>query len=118
MIGSAMADERIELADHQWKHRILVVPEASKSILANLKHHEKDMSERDLVVVTLAKDAISPLGREIAERFQIAPESESVLLIGKDGRTQVRWHREDFSYEILFRRIDSMPMRQREMRQR
>jgi len=118
MIGTAMADEPIALADHQWKHRILVVPEASDSILANLKHHEIDMTDRDLIVFKLAKAGDSPLGREISERFQIAPESEFVLLIGKDGRTQVRWQKEDFSYEILFRRIDSMPMRQREMRQR
>jgi hypothetical protein len=41
-----------------------------------------------------------------------------VLLLGKDGQTTVRWKAAEFTVEALFARIDAMPMRRAEMRER
>jgi hypothetical protein len=54
-------------------------------------------------------------GPEIAERFNLAKADFALLLIGKDGLEKLR-SREVVSPETLFRLVDSMPMRQEEMR--
>ena len=65
--------------------------------------------------------ADKPLSAESAEmlrrRFEIEKDSFVVILIGKDGG--VKMVREDrLSLQEVFDRIDSMPMRRQEMRER
>lgn len=50
-------------------------------------------------------------------RFHIPPHSFTVLLLGKDGGVKLRSHT-PITIETLIRTIDSMPMRQQEMRER
>ncbi|MFU8892897.1 MAG: DUF4174 domain-containing protein [Luteolibacter sp.] len=112
----SMADEPKSLDDYRWKHRILVVPESSKTILAKLKHFEIELSERDVILVVMENSDAGGIGFEIASRFGIEQRNQEILLIGKDGKTTIRWIKTEFAIEKLFQRIDAMPMRQREIR--
>ena len=106
------------LEDHRWKHRLLVMPAAVEQVVGPLDGQRQGLAERDVRVIRLEVGGEKPIQREIARRFGIGADSREVLLIGKDGATTVRWAVKDFTMEKLFQRIDAMPMRQREMRER
>ena len=53
--------------------------------------------------------------RALRTRFRVRPESFAVVLVGKDGTAKDRWA-EPVPMGEVFRLIDGMPMRQREMR--
>ena len=82
------------------------------------------MKERDLVIYRLYSDHwLNPDNHRISEEqakamyraFDIDSDTFSVLLIGKDGGVKMR--RDDIvSTREIFQLIDSMPMRQQEMR--
>jgi len=55
-------------------------------------------------------------GKAIRERVSCAHDFE-LILVGKDRGVKARWTN-DFTQEDLFSRIDAMPMRRFEMRQR
>lgn len=99
--------ERIDdLCGHLWQDRVLIVntpstdhPDFTEQ-QRRFSDHAAAMEERDLVVKT----------REGAEAF-------TVTLIGKDGGR--KWHQtQPIDMAALFALIDSMPMRQAEMRKR
>ncbi len=58
---------------------------------------------------------LKPEAAAIRRRFHIAPNDFTVILIGKDGGEKLRSHR-PIPYETLRSTIDSMPMRQQEMK--
>ena len=67
------------------------------------------MRERDLLVLPVAiKDA-----PELRRRFHL-PEGFCVVLIGKDGGQKASWQK-IVRPEEVYRSIDEMPMRRREM---
>lgn len=103
----------------RWKKRVLVVTGKSDGVEGKLAAGKKGLEERDVLVVWLGKSGegdSEPFIRELKERMKIRDEVTEVVLLGKDGRTTLRWSPEDFSLESLFGRIDAMPMRQREMK--
>ena len=69
-------------------------------------------TERDLVTVVVLGDAPA-----LDRRYAIASGTFAVLLIGKDGHTAYR-STEPLQAVELFAKIDAMPMRQAEMRER
>ena len=104
----------------RWKMRVLIIyaPLGSEEQLARqeelLRSRDRELEERDVAQIVLrsrAEDA------KIAARFELPEANFAVLLIGKDGGEKLR-SRDVVSPETLFRLIDSMPMRQEEMRQR
>ena len=113
-----MAAQPATLDHHRGNHRLLVVPAPTRAMEAELEKHRLAMEERDVLIIALIADAPTPIAEEIAARFQFTATSKEILLIGKDGNTTVRWPIADFTIENLFQRIDAMPMRQREMRER
>jgi len=113
-----MASETTTLETAQWNYRILVIPESSNQTLAKLKLNKPGLDERDIFVVIMGSNDPSALQQQIRNRFQIFADGKEILFIGKDGNTTVRWPVGAFTFEGLFQRIDAMPMRQREMRQR
>lgn len=115
---ATMASAPATLDTMRWHHRILVVPSPTAEMESQLEEHRASLDERDLILIRLYPDAPATIDAEIAERFKLTAESKEILLIGKDGRTTVRWPVDDFTFATLFSRIDAMPMRQREMRQR
>lgn len=104
------------LADHRWKHRLLVVPTITAEFQEELKNHRSALDERAIQVVALNAEENRAIAQEIAARFQLTADKDEVLLIGKDGRTTVRWAETEFRWSLLFERIDAMPMRQVEIR--
>ncbi len=94
-----------DLSSYRWKNRVLVVETPSETDdafaeqLARFEATAADLSERDLVVKTQTG----------AENFQVS-------LYGKDGGRKWR-QSEPLDMDTLFALIDSMPMRQAEMRQ-
>lgn len=114
----AMAAQPATLDHHRWNHRLLVVPNPTPAIEAELEKHRAALEERDVVTIRLEPDAPTTIAKQIATRFQLTAASKEILLIGKDGRTAVRWPIGEFTFEKLFARIDAMPMRQREMKER
>ena len=107
------------LDELRWNERIVIIyaPKGSEKQLgrqeALLRLHNVELTERDitqLVVRTPAENA------EIVKRFKLSGAGFTVLLIGKDGGEKLRSH-EIVSPETLCQLIDSMPMRQEEMRE-
>ena len=72
--------------------------------------NEDALAERDMVIHLLIKK------QDEHEPFNLEEDKFTVLLIGKDGTEKGRWH-EPVSVEELFTLIDTMPMRQREMKE-
>ncbi len=84
-------------------------PQYEKQIFL-LKQDSAGMAERDLVVVTVADD-------QLIRKYRVAPNQFFLILVGKDGGEKLR-SVEPVKLDTIFRLIDSMPMRQTEMRQR
>ncbi len=118
------------LEDYQWKNRLVLVFAPSKKAPAYEQQMrlfeatpDSQFAERDLLVFTLLAEGESrAAGRapseeeavRLRERFEVGTESFAVVLIGKDG-TEKRRDAAPVEPEALFRTIDAMPMRQREM---
>jgi len=110
-----------ELNDFRWKQRILVVTSSSLSLQVNLVKDEVGLLERDVRVFILDDPEKAPsasLTAELKQRLKIRDGVDEVLLLGKDGRTILRWRAEEFTLPALFLKIDSMPMRKVEMQER
>lgn len=104
------------LDDHRGKHRLLVIPGTTETIEAELEKNRSGIKERDIRVIRPDNESSTAIDREIAGKFHLTAVSREILLIGKDGRTTVRWPHKKFTIAQLFARIDAMPMRRREMR--
>ncbi|KJZ22232.1 hypothetical protein TW83_18750 [Paracoccus sp. S4493] len=96
------------LAALRWQARPVVVlgPEAQVARqIADLQAHAEQLAEREVVILT---DGPGADALRDGQGFQ-------VLLIGKDGGIKMRSARPVAAEDILSL-IDSMPMRQQEMR--
>jgi Domain of unknown function (DUF4174) len=108
------------LDELRWKERVLLIyaPKGSEKQLgrqeALLHLHDAELTERDVTQIVVRAPAENP---EIAKRFKLSGAGFTVLLIGKDGGEKLRSH-ETVLPETICRLIDSMPMRQEEMRER
>ncbi|MEO6803277.1 MAG: DUF4174 domain-containing protein [Granulicella sp.] len=122
-----------KLVDH---NRVLIVFAADSASplfrrqLDLLEPHNVDMADRDLVLIPVvatwrhadrhrrSRTAIFTSPAEQAylrERFKVRHANFTVILIGKDGGEKLR-SRSVLPYERLASTIDSMPMRQQEMK--
>lgn len=105
-----------------WKNRVIVVytPEAGfmdfqqqKQILAG---KTKGVKERDLVIIECLGKTLSPEDKNyIARHFDHDLSQFGVWLVGKDGSTKLS-ETKPVTTEKFFSLIDSMPMRQSEMK--
>ncbi len=90
-----------------------------------LQEHAADAHDRDLVPIALpyhnpssTPSQLSTTDAETARRkFHVAPEDFTVILIGKDGGAKLRSSK-PLSMEKLNETIDSMPVRQDEVRRK
>lgn len=121
--------EPFHLDDYRWERRVLVIfspsddhPEYQKQI-KQLKGKKAGLVERHMLIVHVLPGDLAKLELEepkeinqqkLRERFDVKKEPFSVLLIGKDGGTKMR-SEQALQIQSIFGRIDSMPMRQREM---
>jgi len=119
------------------KNRLLVMclPHDDEHLIQQIWFMYNDLDwqgfeERDLLLMSVSpendtKGEVSVLmemlgnttiDTRIHERVRCGQDFELVL-IGKDTGVKARW-KKDFTQEDLFNRIDAMPMRQFEMRQK
>ncbi len=111
------------LADLKWQNRIILVKEKESRGLTQLREKTEEIKDRDIIWFSLKDGKIETnfdgdlpqnfaayLYKEYFEKFE-----KSVFLIGKDGT--IKSKNDELDLKDYFRQIDSMPMRQREMRE-
>lgn len=95
----------------KYVERDLIVVEVSKSTVRSVfSDHRRNVSE------SITKTMHHDYGDALRKKANCKNELEYVL-IGKDTGVKARWLN-NFAQEDLFNRIDAMPMRRYEMRQR
>ena len=114
-----------------WKNRPLLIfaPNCEDQILAaqrsEISSHSEELHERDMIVIEIAADHVTINNQDtpdlkatdLRNRYGVDAGETVVLLVGKDGGVKIR-QSHVLSAEALFKTIDAMPMRQREMRER
>jgi hypothetical protein len=119
-----------ELRDYQWQHRlVLLFAPSIRSLdyqqqLQAWRAQKAGILDRDLLLVEVLGTGTSQVDGHpltpasvdaLRRRFEVFKDQFVVLLVGKDGTEKQRSH-SPFDLTLLFRAIDSMPMRQQEMR--
>lgn len=122
----------MDLDRYRWQHRLLLLfaPQedtpAYAAAAADIDRRSEEILDRDLVVFHLLEDGMSRVdgrrlsdaeARQLRDRFEIAPGRFTAVLIGKDGGVKLV-RRDSVDLQAVFDRIDAMPMRQREMREK
>ncbi|MBC7972944.1 MAG: DUF4174 domain-containing protein [Verrucomicrobia bacterium] len=121
-----------KLSNYQWQHRVLLVfapSTGSVNYRQQMQLWEADVSgtdDRDLKLVQIlgtgesqvdGRSLSSASAERLRQQFGIPPEAFAAILVGKDG-TEKQRSQTPIDLAVLFRTIDAMPMRQREMRSR
>ncbi|WP_214611964.1 DUF4174 domain-containing protein [Zobellia barbeyronii] len=120
-----------DLDSYKWKNRLLLFVAQhinDNALSANLNaftKEQKKLTDRDLVLFAMSPKKVynqdnskSNLNAElIYKQLKLAPDFEGVLLIGKDGGIKLT-KAYPLTPEVVFDKIDGMPMRQSEMRSR
>ncbi|WP_157686845.1 DUF4174 domain-containing protein [Nonlabens sp. Hel1_33_55] len=122
-----------DLKNHQWKNRIVLVlsndaaNEHYKAQIADLKSVKEECAERKLVMYQVLPSEVrlqkfdgskSEKWNESSDLFKEFMQKDDefkMVLIGLDGSVKEE-RNEPMSSKELFDIIDSMPMREREMR--
>ena len=125
------ASRDFALDDLQWEHRPLLVfapsheNEAYLTQLERIEATTQGMRERDMTLTRIVGDEGTHEGEPISpasagglrEMFHVERSAFAVILVGKDGGEKLR-REEPVAMGDIFSLIDSMPMRQQEMRER
>ena len=122
----------MDLSQFKWENRLLFLfAEDSndplfKNLQSQIRAQKTEVDDRDLIVFEVpakgpARMGTTPLDRQQADsirnHFDITSNGFSLILVGKDGGIKLK--REDHvDLSAVFGLIDSMPMRQNEMRQK
>lgn len=105
-------------SDYRWQNRIVVIDADMKNAnqqLGELLEQPKDLKDRDLLVFLRKGRQLICQNREEKTLEDIQNQYTGISLIGKDGG--VKLHEEGgVKPKLIFDLIDSMPMRQSEMR--
>jgi hypothetical protein len=132
MANNVKGKNSIDLSEYQWKNRLLLLFTPSLDgpgylkLKEDISSQEEEVKDRDLLVFHILENGEtklenSPLpessGDYLRKKFSITPGAFTVLLIGKDGGVKMRREGGAELAEI-FSLIDTMPMRQREMREK
>ena len=118
-----------DLSKHQWKDRLVLIiaeDENNKTFqqqLTELQKHQQGLKERKLVIYQILPEKYTTgfeeenwkTSSELFQKYKAEKSDFRVILIGLDGGEKLD-QTEILSAEKLFNTIDSMPMRQAEMR--
>jgi hypothetical protein len=117
-----MIQDENPLKKYHWKNRVVLNLATSGTISEFVKQDEilkrdtAGIKDRDIVILQDIKDDTSH-SHELYDKYADPGENFTFVLIGKDGG--VKWKTNSpASLDELFRRIDSMPMRQSEIREK
>ena len=111
-----------DIKDFKWINRVLIVKNEN-SILEQIKENEKNISERDLMIIVI-KDNSAHLKNYILSdyfynsldgKLQYIDSVNELILIGLDGRVK-KVYKKDTDLSEIFLDIDKMPMRINEIK--
>ncbi|CAM4425372.1 DUF4174 domain-containing protein [Vibrio agarivorans] len=123
--GVSMAAEDINSLDElNWKNRVILVQEPAKGeqIVKTLTDEKLGIAERDVIWFVASNGKVSSnltasvpdkLSKQVTGSF--TNRSRQTILIGKDGGVKSRT--DEFDLHQLYKQIDAMPMRKREIEQ-
>jgi hypothetical protein len=118
------------MTDHLWKSRVLLLFSPDKKQADFQEQYRafmglgEEMQDRDLVVYQIfVQSGLTPQGKPLArekidgwrKKWEVLPKDFLLILVGKDGGTKYRSSKK-IDPSVIFDLIDSMPMRQREMK--
>ena len=122
----------MDLTQFQWKNRMLFILAQDgnhplfKDLQSQVVAQKAEVDDRDLIVFEVpaqgpARMNDSTLDRKEADsirnHFAITGDEFSLILVGKDGGIKLK-RMDQVDLREVFKLIDSMPMRQNEMRQK
>ncbi len=111
-----------DIADLQWKNRVIVARLADRTEpgIALLEKASEQVHDRDILWFFLQGERVATnyegqLGEHYVDsmRAKFSGSAKNVLLIGKDGG--IKYQSERLDLDTIFALIDTMPMRQLEM---
>jgi hypothetical protein len=132
MAVQAKGQDKIRLKDYQWKNRLILVFSPSpmdpgyRALEKEIVVQAEEIIDRDLLVFHILETGEIKLGESslqtgagdyLRESFSIRSGTLTVLLIGKDGGVKLR-REGGVKLDEILSLIDTMPMRQREMREK
>lgn len=120
------------LTTHRWKDRVILVfgssaaEKLAQTQFTKLSAEPSELIDRNLVTYQIYdREGQTPEGKSLTakelkafrQKFNIEVGTFAVLLIGKDGGVKMK-KTEMVEPQLIFDLIDSMPMRQAEMRRK
>ena len=125
------AAERFDMEQYRWQQRPLLIfaptdkHSGYREMLQAVQTQRTGFVDRDMVLIRVLAnsgqaDETILSAKEVEhlrQSYAIAPDEFRVLLIGKDGGIKLE-SGEPVAMDRIFTRIDGMPMRQRESRER
>ncbi|MBZ9632294.1 DUF4174 domain-containing protein [Salegentibacter sp. LM13S] len=126
---STMGLNAQDLTKHQWKDRLILIiaedenNEKFQQQLTQLQKHQKGLKDRKLVIYRILpkkykiafQDKNWKNSAQFYKKYKAEESDFRIILIGLDGGEKLD-QTKVLSVEKLFNTIDSMPMRQAEMR--
>lgn len=119
----------ITLDELQWNKRIIITltndPNLNHKVHEHLNKNKARINERDIMYFLIDPSSVLTNSTfylslhdqaELIQKFFHAKDDIKILLIGKDGG--VKMEKKEFDLEYIFGLIDTMPMRQQEMRRK
>lgn len=120
----------IEPGDFSWKNRLLLIADPGADIPDDSALHveftgrSSENRERDLLIILISENRIW-LQHDLQdgrvslwrEHFRLSRDFKGVVLVGKDGGKKFTTE-DPITREQIYDLIDSMPMRQMEMKQK
>ncbi|MCP1199142.1 DUF4174 domain-containing protein [Notoacmeibacter sp. MSK16QG-6] len=114
------------LSSMKWEKRPLFIFAPDSGQADNqwsiLQKNMDGLKDRDMMVLTVTDRVTARLGRapadvsaaDLRDHYNVPRQRYESILVGKDGTRKALW-RDPVEAEAIFRIIDAMPMRQREM---
>lgn len=115
------ANPSMSVEDFRWKNRLLVIFEEEGIDQKLFSAQLNEIKERKLIIMQFRDKSLSYCSDSIdvdVDSFlnlKLKSPKSDWLLVGLDGGIKYAGDSGDFQLEKIFRRIDSMPMRQSEI---
>ena len=128
--GAASGENNVELSDYLWKKRPLLLFSPSpdspvyRSVSDNLSAHFDQIVDRHMVIIEVFENGMIRIdgksdsrhsAASLRQRFSAEEGGLTAILVGKDGGLKLRQNGR-LELSEIFSLIDTMPMRQQEMR--
>lgn len=129
-IPPAAAGSEIDVSDYRWKHRLLFIFAPSTTDATFLALDKRlaraaiEIEDRDMIIFRIFENSPSRVSDKpllpgdveaLRRRFGVETGRCTMVLVGKDGGVKLVAHG-NTDLQSIFNLIDSMPMRQQEMR--